>query len=587
MRKRAVSFVLVLCLLAIGLPTVSAASSAEIAFCIDPVWADAGDFHDGLARVFDGKKWGYLNADGQLVIPCQWDLAMDFSEGLAAVATVAAGSSALEPDVQTWHLIDRQGKVLHTIGTHDAYAYETRAYLSGLSDGTFLAVSGSRQSAVLTSLRSGTLRTVCTTQSGSPFRGGYAIVSASADGSFDLPDALATLANALDPAAMPDMVIDSDGNVFWDSDWGMILSVENGLVVYHSRSAGLWGIDRLDGSQVVAPVISDLWYRYHNDVFTVFSGPYATLSIEGREYASDQNGKLYRFDAGSIGVYGEGLFPFNDGTAFGYCLPDGTVTIPAAFRNAEPFSCGVAVVATADGVHYIDKTGSILNQQPYQAAYAFSEELGRVRVNDLYGYVSLSGRPADAAGDLPDSWAADEVAAAYEHGLLPDAFCCSYRSNATRAELARLSVTLLTQLRGCTLDELVATETGRSLDDVLSAYPFPDTSDRYVLAAYALGIISGYPDGTFRPDGAVTRVEAAKMLTVTATLAGISRSGADVVFADDASIASWAKTYVSFVGTVGIMNGTGGNRFDPLGSYTREQAYLTMERIYRMAKSIA
>lgn len=583
MRKRVFSFFLVFCLLCPCLPAVSATSAAGVELCIDPVWEDAGDFHEGLACVFDGEKWGYLNPDGQLVIPCQWDLAMDFSEGLAAVATVAAGSTAQDPDVQTWYLIDRQGTVIHTIGTSNTYDYVSRAYLSGLSDGTYLAVSGNQQSAVLSSLRSGTIQSICTTQSGSAFHGGYAIVSAAASGSFVLPSELASLADVLDQSSMPDMIIDYDGNVFWDSDWGMILSVENGLVVYHSRSTGLWGIDRLDGSQVVAPLISDLWYHYRNAVFTVFSGPYATISIEGREYAVDQSGKLYRFDVGSIGQYGEGLFPFDNGTSFGYCLPDGTVAIQAVYQHAEPFSCGTAVVSTSNGIHYIDKTGAILNQQPYQEAYAFSEEIGRVKVNGAYGYVALSGQPADASGDLPDTWATDEVMDAYEHGLIPDAFCCSYRADTTRAELARLSVTLLAQIKGCSVDALVLSETGRSLDSILAKYPFPDTSDRYVLAAYALGIISGYTDGTFRPNGAVTRVEAAKMLTVTAQLAGIGCSGQAPVFADADAIAGWAKTYVSFVATVGIMNGTGGNHFDPLGSYTHEQAYLTMERIYQMA----
>lgn len=36
---------------------------------------------------------------------------------------------------------------------------------------------------------------------------------------------------------------------------------------------------------------------------------------------------------------------------------------------------------------------------------------------------------------------------------------------------------------------------------------FSDTTDPTILMAYELGIVSGYPDGTFRPDKPLTRQE--------------------------------------------------------------------------------
>lgn len=42
-------------------------------------------FCDGLAAVFDGEKWGYINENGEEVIKCQFDYAHSFNEGYARV----------------------------------------------------------------------------------------------------------------------------------------------------------------------------------------------------------------------------------------------------------------------------------------------------------------------------------------------------------------------------------------------------------------------------------------------------------------------------------------------------------------------
>ena len=42
-------------------------------------------FHEGFAAVVKDGKWGYINSDGEEVIPCKYDGASPFSEGLACV----------------------------------------------------------------------------------------------------------------------------------------------------------------------------------------------------------------------------------------------------------------------------------------------------------------------------------------------------------------------------------------------------------------------------------------------------------------------------------------------------------------------
>lgn len=50
-------------------------------------------------------------------------------------------------------------------------------------------------------------------------------------------------------------------------------------------------------------------------------------------------------------------------------------------------------------------------------------------------------------------------------------------------------------------------------------------------------------------------------------------------WADASQISSWAHEGINYVVGAGIMNGTGENKFEPQGMFTREQAIVT---VYRM-----
>ena len=201
MKKRLICLLLILSLAA-SLPMAAHAvplpGEASVEIVISPEWEDTGDFHEGLARVFDGKKWGYIASDGSLAVDCVWDIASDFNEGLAAVATVEPGVSAQTPDIQTWHFIDRQGKIVRTVGTNEAYYFDSRAFLTGVSDGTYLTAPGGENTVFVHSIRGEASLPVRSFRSGTAFRGGYAVVSAAADGAFTLPPALQKLVGVLD-----------------------------------------------------------------------------------------------------------------------------------------------------------------------------------------------------------------------------------------------------------------------------------------------------------------------------------------------------------------------------------------------------
>lgn len=90
--------------------------------------------------------------------------------------------------------------------------------------------------------------------------------------------------------------------------------------------------------------------------------------------------------------------------------------------------------------------------------------------------------------------------------------------------------------------------------------------------------------GKFNPDGTLTREQAATMLSRLAEAVGKLLSAQAPTFADNASVSSWAFDAVGQMQASGIMGGVGSNTFAPQGSYSREQSIITMLRLYEAVK---
>ncbi|MGI6498138.1 MAG: InlB B-repeat-containing protein [Oscillospiraceae bacterium] len=226
---------------------------------------------------------------------------------------------------------------------------------------------------------------------------------------------------------------------------------------------------------------------------------------------------------------------------------------------------------------------------PTRSGYTFSgwyneaEEMYLTK-NTIYALEGNSNLTAIWVKDpnAPSEWAEEEVNEAIEEGLVPAAFQSQYDAQITREEFCQLIVNMIERVQGVSIDTVLKKK-GISID----TKTFSDTKDKKVLAANALGIVEGF-GGKFNPDGKITRQEAATMLVRTCygnDLSGIRVP--DPGYADKALIADWALQNVKLVShmkdpTTGfaVMRGGDGNKFDPEGTYTREQAYMTILRVY-------
>ncbi|NOU78990.1 hypothetical protein GC101_08855 [Paenibacillus sp. LMG 31459] len=90
------------------------------------------------------------------------------------------------------------------------------------------------------------------------------------------------------------------------------------------------------------------------------------------------------------------------------------------------------------------------------------------------------------------------------------------------------------------------------------------------------GIITGYADGSFRPNQEITRTE---MIVMLVKALGIAPSVMDhTQFADDAVIPAWGKSAVEALRGQGLLTGRSNNHFAPNDSATRAEAIVIILR---------
>lgn len=95
-----------------------------------------------------------------------------------------------------------------------------------------------------------------------------------------------------------------------------------------------------------------------------------------------------------------------------------------------------------------------------------------------------------------------------------------------------------------------------------------------------LGMMKGYENGTFRPNAEITRAEIA--VTITNVVGQISKDTPEAGFADDSEIPDWAKGSAEFLKQTGIMLGKDGNRFAPQDAATRAEAVTVLLNMFAL-----
>ncbi len=622
--RRIPALFLAICLLLTALPgTALAAEEASprgvltYQEAIAPKYENALTFSEGLAAVQQGGKWGYIDTDGKMIISFQYDLAHSFSEDLAIVGKRATRTfNSTDGDTYTLDVyevgfVDRAGKYtpfqMKDWGSGNLVPYYVGFEYFDLA--TLFFHNG------LVALP-GEYTTSFYTTTGLPFDSG----AMSPNGPMNEGLSPATSSVSWDFG-----YINGKGEtvLFWDSikyfgpeyvtdegdkvqSYGIISSgypFNQGLApvwqyTYDAKTEEgkyLLGFIDKTGAWVIQPQFDNFFYFGVNSIYQVFDeNGLAMVNKNGRFGAINKRGEtVIPFQYDELWPSHEGLMPFAQGGKYGYLNSSGAVVIPAQFEKTSGFSDGMAVVYDGSKAYLIDKSGNAipgsdkLNASTYFVETADGSQTVRspatymvINVNGKYGFGKLDYLPPLPEKTLMSGWAYREVTAAIEENLVPTELQSLYLNNITRSEFCDLVVQAISEVTGKSVQDIVKERTSKDYYTWIREYPFSDTTNGNVVAAYALGIVQGRGGSSFDPYATITRQEAAAFLTRAAKVLGMDTSNVTTApFADGDTVGVWFKDAVNFVHQISVMSGSG-NNFSPLGTYTREMSYLTIYRLF-------
>src|SRR5450756_3135891 len=97
-----------------------------------------------------------------------------------------------------------------------------------------------------------------------------------------------------------------------------------------------------------------------------------------------------------------------------------------------------------------------------------------------------------------------------------------------------------------------------------------------ITALAAKKVLAGYPDGTFKPEGKVTREEFAKMIVVAKGLALVKPASPTFT---DVLASRWSYGYVEAAAKAGYIKGIGGGKYAPASQIKRQDMAVLLVRV--------
>lgn len=416
MKRRILAVLLTAAMLCTLLPATALAVDHTIVEIVPCEYDDAEDFSNGLAAVMRDKRrktwsdyfedwtyfedWGFIDKTGREVIPCGYNDARDFSETLAAVGTSIGGThkgfttgDLVRPFVRGWGYIDKTGEIV--VPGKYTLAYDFSEGLAAVRIGEYpndkwgyINVAGEEV-------------VPCIYDDAGAFSEGIAAVMGHGNwGCIDktgkevVPCTYSHIAAFSEGRARVSVYdggygyIDTTGKEVIPCTYSGARNFSGGLAAVQTWNG--WGFINATGREIVPCM-----YRMVED----FSEGLAVVEREddwtwgyvdttGREVIPCQYHNAESFSEGLAAVC-VGEYPDDK---WGYINAAGEEAIPCIYDDAGAFSEGFAAVKKGDLWGYIDKMGKEVVPYKYNEANSFSDGIARVCLNDKYGFLADTSR---------------------------------------------------------------------------------------------------------------------------------------------------------------------------------------------------
>jgi hypothetical protein len=228
-------------------------------------------------------------------------------------------------------------------------------------------------------------------------------------------------------------------------------------------------------------------------------------------------------------------------------------------------------------VYYIGEDGS--KTLVKLAAYDQETHSMRIAVNHLSKFIV--GYNLAAFDDIQEHWAKGYIEFLASRQIVNgrSAYAFDPGGNVTRAEFAKMLAEMAdgADIAGTdrTANRSADSATGNAMGSIgFSDVPADAWYAKYVGWAANLGVVQGYPDGTFQPNSLIAREDMAVMTErfIMAMKYELKNVREAVTFVDQANISAYATAAVVANTQYGILGGNPDGMFNPKGTANRAEA---------------
>ncbi|MES2558939.1 MAG: WG repeat-containing protein [Bacteroidota bacterium] len=317
-------------------------------------------------------KWGYMDAEGRLVLPATFDYADEFYEGLAVVAVRNLPC-----------VINEKGLRIIDTGLYQ--------HISHFSQGLAAAMDFSGRKFYINTKGYKVITLPEDIYESRTFSEGIAVVSKKHE------EHVTKFGRDISTLGYRFAYINMRGElvseyVFEDAD-----DIVNGYARF--RQGTKFGLINTKGEIVIKPTYNNIGNFNSGLAVVDVDGKYGYINTEGILVIKPQFEYAYDFTEGLAGVWMKGKY--------GFINKEGTITIQPTFDQIKPFAEGKAAAMKDGKWGFINKEGVWVLRNVFDNASVFSEGRCAVMIKRGWGFIDATGAlviPADfdAVGSFHD-----------------------------------------------------------------------------------------------------------------------------------------------------------------------------------------